>query len=519
MDSRILTNYIDRIFQFALGKTFSEDEAEELTQEILMNAITSMGRLREEEKFEPWLWALAANIARSFRRGKSKQRAMFVYNAPLDLCEEPFEEDSDEELYAILREKIAGLSKIYREIVIFHYYDGLSVKEIAKKLEVPMGTVTWRLSEARNKLKKECRSMLETALKPITMRIDIYGSGNYGKTQPFPDVYIIDALSQNILYHCYESPKGVEELAKLCGVPAYYIEERIENLLDKCAVIQPVKGKYQTDFIIWTDKYGKYCEENARKAIMPIMDRLVEALEKLYARMEEIDIYKAEKSTEELKFLYGVMAFDYLGSKYKEMDYPRIPVNYDGNRWRYIANMESGKYHRTGIGIQCCGNRSDISVSRPEGAYQHLVYAIHGFGWRMMMYDTYVNVCHDILLTGKTGEPGTAAEIIQEGYMKRNEDGELRVLVPAFTIEQKKQFDAIVEELFEPLMKEYVAIVEKFIAGYKKLFPKHLEEDAQRMCQGFFIGFYDTVAEYCIEQGKLAKPCEDWICDVLVQWR
>ena len=86
MDSRILTNYIDRIFRFALGKTFSEDEAEELTQEILMNAITSLGRLREEEKFEPWLWALAANTARNFRRGKSKQRAMFVYAAGVRPC-------------------------------------------------------------------------------------------------------------------------------------------------------------------------------------------------------------------------------------------------------------------------------------------------------------------------------------------------------------------------------------------------------------------------------------------------
>lgn len=105
MDSGILANYIDRIFQFALGKTFSEDEAEELTQEILINAITSLDRLREEEKFEPWLWALAANTARSFRRGKSKQRAMFVYNASLELCEEPFEEECDEELYAMLRKR------------------------------------------------------------------------------------------------------------------------------------------------------------------------------------------------------------------------------------------------------------------------------------------------------------------------------------------------------------------------------------------------------------------------------
>ena len=72
--------------------------------------------------------------------------------------------------------------------------------------------------------------MLETALRPIKMRIDIYGSGNYnGKTIPFPSDFIDDALSQNILYHCYEQAKNVEELAKLCGVPAYYVEDRLEK--------------------------------------------------------------------------------------------------------------------------------------------------------------------------------------------------------------------------------------------------------------------------------------------------
>ena len=104
------------------------------------------------------------------------------------------------------------------------------------------------------------------------MRLDIYGSGDYnGKTIPFPDVYIDDALSQNILYYCYEQAKGIEELAKLCGVPAYYIEERIGNLLKREAVIEVSKGKYQTDFIIWSDKYGIYCEENAEKSLMPVM--------------------------------------------------------------------------------------------------------------------------------------------------------------------------------------------------------------------------------------------------------
>lgn len=519
MESTILTKYIDKIYKFAISRTFSEDEADELSQEILLNAVVSLPKLREERKFEPWLWGLAENTSRSFRRKLGKQRAMFVYNAPESLIEEVELDENDEELYDTLREKIVMLSKMYREVVILYYYDGLSTKEISERLEIPIGTVTWRLSEARNKLRKEYENMQETALRPVTMRIDIYGSGNYGKEQPFPDVYINDALSQNILYYCYENPKSIEELAKLCGVPAYYVEDRIENLVKRYAVIQPVKGKYQTDFIIWTDKYGKHCEENAEKALMPMMDRLVEVLEKLYEEADKIDFYRAGKATEELKFLYGVMAFEHLSANREGRNYPQIPINYDGNNWRYIANMESGKYRRTGIGTQRCSNRSDISRYRPEGTYQHTVYAMKDFGFRMMMYDNYINVCQDVLQTGRTEDEQSAVSVIQEGYIKRGESGELVVTVPAFTKAQKETFDAMAERLLTPLMPEYFGLVEKFLIEYKKLFPKHLEEDAKRLCCGFFMGFYDTIAGYCIKKGLMQKPDSSWICDVMVQWR
>ena len=38
--------------------------------------------------------------------------------------------------------------------------------------------------------------MEDFTLKPVKLRIDIYGSGNFGGDVPFPDVYINDALSQ-----------------------------------------------------------------------------------------------------------------------------------------------------------------------------------------------------------------------------------------------------------------------------------------------------------------------------------
>ncbi|MDE7298191.1 MAG: hypothetical protein K2N94_05105, partial [Lachnospiraceae bacterium] len=72
---------------------------------------------------------------------------------------------------------------------------------------------------------------------------------------------------------------------------------------------------------------------------------------------------------------------------------------------------------------------------------------------------------------------------------------------------------------FAPLMPEYVRLITQFTQEYKKLFPKHLTDDVQRMCHEFFPGFYDTVSAYCAEKGLLAAPKKEWVCDVLTQWR
>ena len=71
------------------------------------------------------------------------------------------------------------LSSIYRETIILHYYDDLSVKQISEKLNIPEGTISWRLKVARNKIKEEFENKEESALKQIKMKINIYGNGNF----------------------------------------------------------------------------------------------------------------------------------------------------------------------------------------------------------------------------------------------------------------------------------------------------------------------------------------------------
>lgn len=513
MKSDIIENYVEKIYKYALNHTYKTDEADELSQEILLTAVRELPKLRDESKFEPWLWGVANNVTKSYRRSMGKIRAMYSYDVLEDM---PAEENNiSDELYDILRTKIAMLSEIYRNVMILHYYDGLSTKEISDRLNIPEGTITWRLSVGRKKIKKEFDNMNETALHPVHMNIGIYGNGDYdGKRKPFPTVYIDDALSQNILYCSYEKPCTVEELAKFCGVPAYYIEDKLKRLLKYEAMTEISKGRYQTDFIIWSDKYGIYCEKNAEAALMPIMDDILSALDNISKEAMEIDFYKAEKSESDLYYLFGVLAFSYASTKYCTLPYPWFKKKFDGFEWCYIGNIESGKHKRIGIGVQHSANLGS------RGGCSHKAFnSINGISFRSMMYDNYINVCEDILFDGKTDDIDSLTNAIRDGYIIKRDDGSLFVTTPAFTIEQTETFNNLVETYLIPHIKKYSDIVYKFVEGYKELFPKHLHDDADRMCQNMFVGMYSVIVDYAQKTDIIKMPSENCFCDVIQQFK
>ena len=516
MDPEMIEKYVERIYGYAIRRTFSREEADELSQEILYQVVRRLSSLRDESRFEPWLWGVAENVTRTFRRNMGKQRAMFCYDIPQELiAQELTQEEANEELYARVRSEIAMLSAIYRDILILYYYDGLSTKQIAQRLDLPEGTVTWRLSAARKKLKKEWNDMQESALRPKKLHIDIYGTGNFDGTRiPFPSSYINDALSQNILCQSYDEPRTVEELSRICGVPAYYIEDRIAHLIRHEAMVEDSRGKYRTAFLIWTDDYGKYCEEHAEEVMVPVADRILGALQKIAVEMRDVDFWRAEKGEDELFYRYACMAFDEVEKKYCHLTSTPISLKRDGFSWQYIGNAESGKYRRFGIPRQDCANGGS------RGSYTHTVWhGFCGFGRRGMMYDYEINVCEDILTRGMTEDEDSAALAIRDGYIERREGGELFVTVPAMTLEQKACFDEIAERHLAPHMEAYSAAVDDFLIGYRKLFPTHVRETADRMCRSLFGNFLDVILGRAQREGKLARPAADSVCDVLLAFR
>lgn len=132
------------------------------------------------------------------------------------------------------------------------------------------------------------------------------------------------------------------------------------------------------------------------------------------------------------------------------------------------------------------------------------------------MFKEYIEVCHDILTQGKTDNKNIAAHAAQKGFIAIK-DGVASLSVPFFTKEQKACFDSLAGEILAPAGGAYKKAAEGFAEGYKMLFPKHLSDDAQRMCSYLFKDLFDAFSSFCIKNGILQKPENDWSCSVLLE--
>ena len=64
-----------------------------------------------------------------------------------------------------LKRVVAGLNRPYRDVILLRFYGGLSCAEVAERLDIPLGTVTKRLSRAY--------AMLREALGPVHERKEV----------------------------------------------------------------------------------------------------------------------------------------------------------------------------------------------------------------------------------------------------------------------------------------------------------------------------------------------------------
>lgn len=141
----------------------NDQDAEDIVQEAFLKAYKAQESFRGNNA-RSWMLSIVRNTAMDFLRRYKASRASPLEDEahePPDHAPNPERQLLDESRREQVRQAISRLAEEFREVVVLREIEGLSYKEIAAVLSIPMGTVMSRLSRARNLLLAELGGMKE----------------------------------------------------------------------------------------------------------------------------------------------------------------------------------------------------------------------------------------------------------------------------------------------------------------------------------------------------------------------
>src|SRR5688500_17718314 len=145
------------IRRLCIRMTGDQHRGEDLTQEAFARVFASRQQFAPGRKFSTWLWRIALNLCLEEGRRTSRRGEVAIgvdADAPADDAG-PEKHAIDGERAAIVRAAVARLPETHRAVVLLREYEGMTCREIAQVLEIPEGTVKWRMADALSRLSRE----------------------------------------------------------------------------------------------------------------------------------------------------------------------------------------------------------------------------------------------------------------------------------------------------------------------------------------------------------------------------
>ncbi len=159
---------IDALYTFAYHLTYNEDDANDLVQDTYLKAYRFIDNYIEGTNAKAWLFKILKNAFINQYRKRTKQPTRVDYEEVINFHEE---EDSNYSSYMDMREEmfqammgdevtnaINALPVDFRVVILLCDIEGFTYEEIAKIVDIPIGTVRSRLHRARIMLKVELRN-------------------------------------------------------------------------------------------------------------------------------------------------------------------------------------------------------------------------------------------------------------------------------------------------------------------------------------------------------------------------
>ncbi|MEG0395450.1 MAG: RNA polymerase sigma factor [Oscillospiraceae bacterium] len=135
------------ILTFCYRRTLNQMTAEDITQNVFFKMTKSLALYHDKGQFKSWLFSIAVNACNDYYRKNhnfelvSEEEIEFAKISATEIYEQI-------ELKGIIDEALRKLPVQQREVVVLHYLDGFSLKEISKLISCPQNTIKSRLYRA-----------------------------------------------------------------------------------------------------------------------------------------------------------------------------------------------------------------------------------------------------------------------------------------------------------------------------------------------------------------------------------
>ena len=179
--NRLVLKYRPRVVELAMRYTRNRADAEDAAQEALVRAFRGLQHFRCESAFYTWLYRIASNCARNLLKARARDLLDGTIGFPdddsaahpqtrLQELETPEELTFADDVRGVVNATLERLSEEHRTVITLREIDGLSYKDIASTLSIPVGTVRSRVFRARDIIDHQLRPVHDRGLGRHTVQ-------------------------------------------------------------------------------------------------------------------------------------------------------------------------------------------------------------------------------------------------------------------------------------------------------------------------------------------------------------
>jgi RNA polymerase sigma-70 factor, ECF subfamily len=158
---QLVENFERVVYATAYRRLNNHAEAQELCQDVFLQAMRKIDQLDDPRCFGGWLRSIADRMAinRMMRRGPITSADTDMLNSDCVEHRTPLVVLLQHEREDQVRSGLRRLRAMDRETLVAFYFDGRSINEMSKKFGTPIGTIKRRLHVARKRLAKELETL------------------------------------------------------------------------------------------------------------------------------------------------------------------------------------------------------------------------------------------------------------------------------------------------------------------------------------------------------------------------